>query len=96
MAGASSVPARIRRIAGREETQRHTSPATTYSVFVDGQFRTPKILTPAKPEKPTAGLEQGMSGTETDRRSEDAAILPHQNNDLEEYRLPPARAAVPV
>lgn len=48
---ASGYPVRVHRIATREEARNHCAPITTYSVFVDGQFHTHEILTPAKLEK---------------------------------------------
>lgn len=49
--GASGIPVRIHRITAAEQAQGHCCPATAYSVFVDGAFRTHEILTPAKLEK---------------------------------------------
>lgn len=48
---ASEIPIRTHRIATREQAQGHVCPATTYSVFADGRFRTHEILNPAKLEK---------------------------------------------
>lgn len=47
----AEVPVRTHRIMTRTQAQGHSCPATTYSVFVDGRFRTHEILTPAKLEK---------------------------------------------
>lgn len=47
----SACPVRTHQISSKEETRRHYCPITTYSVFIDGQFYTNEILTPAKLEK---------------------------------------------
>ncbi|NDW18584.1 GNAT family N-acetyltransferase [Dysgonomonas sp. 216] len=48
---ASDIPVRTHLITSKEEAQSHFCPVTTYSVFINGIFKTNEILTPAKLEK---------------------------------------------
>lgn len=50
-ANSEGVAVRIRPIDSAEKAQQHAVPVTTYSVFVDGLFRTHEILTEAKLNK---------------------------------------------
>lgn len=48
---ASSYPVQVHQIKDREFAQNFFAPVTTYCVFIDGQFYSNEILTPAKLEK---------------------------------------------
>lgn len=44
----SSQPVRIHQITCRQDAQNHSCPVTSYSIFLNGEFITHEILTPAK------------------------------------------------